>query len=396
MLLQEATSAADVWKDVNCKYDDRRRFPRFLSMLQDLGLDWHKYVSNEAPYPNLTSDANWVMAKKYHDITVSLMQLLQRIQSESGNDFSREQKQRDVAYGFSQHLEQLRKSAAAAAGINCSNAAVDNGDMERQQKHLFDSLYIMSRESTWLLKKPEASHPSSPSFIEESHRILESIVLFLSRFKKSKKMKVLRNERLLDDFGKRIRDIQEKGVGRKSAAEMLLECFVDVVNKVERHYYYRAKLKNPSDTSSFGQDAFSKAAKKTSEMINEASCVVNLRLDLICEKHNESMKLGALSDTVTNVQILDQLSASIDQLLTAGESVLYDFVAMHKTMAEITYMLGDAFTTGGAGMNELNDKAMEMDFDLDFPWDKHNIPDEVEKSSNLGRIQLKLGNGNPQ
>ncbi|MCL7024073.1 hypothetical protein MKW94_005614 [Papaver nudicaule] len=263
---------------------------------------------------------------------------------------------------------------------------------------------------------------SSPSVVEESHKIREKYRESLDQYlldeccSPSDEMiqLVLRNERLLDDFGKRIRDLQEQGVERKSVGRMLLGCFVDVVNKVE--HYYSAERNNLS-----GDTACSSLEGETSEMINEAvekldsvkcstligggsplgnitlwsilfeSCVDNLRLDRICEKHRETMKLGALSDsTVTNVQILDQLSASMDQLLIAGESVLVQFVAMHKTMAEITYMLGDSFTTGGAGMNEVlgsdasndllreNDKAMEMDLDLDFPWDKHNLPDEVQ------------------
>ncbi|KAI3957658.1 hypothetical protein MKW98_021535, partial [Papaver atlanticum] len=55
-------------------------------------------------------------------------------------------------------------------------------------------------------------------------------------------------------------------------------------------------------------------------------------------------------------------------------------------VAEVTYMLGDAFTTGGAGMRDLSDVTHHlgtsskhddqiMDFNLDdFPWDKHNVP----------------------
>ncbi|RZC65720.1 hypothetical protein C5167_009411 [Papaver somniferum] len=67
----------------------------------------------------------------------------------------------------------------------------------------------------------------------------------------------------------------------------------------------------------------------------EAS-LINLRLDLICKVEVK------LLDTATN----DQLG----KLLKAGERVLAQFVAMQKTVAEVTYILGDAFTTGGAGM----------------------------------------------
>ncbi|KAI3921519.1 hypothetical protein MKW98_013453, partial [Papaver atlanticum] len=74
-------------------------------------------------------------------------------------------------------------------------------------------------------------------------------------------------------------------------------------------------------------------------------------------------------------------------------------------VAEITYMLGDAFTTGGAGMREVlsyegpadslndlsreNDKTwIEMDFDIDFPWDKHNVPDSIELDLDNPNMEL--------
>ncbi|MCL7042253.1 hypothetical protein MKW94_002951 [Papaver nudicaule] len=477
MFLHEATSFARDWKDANRKYDDGRSFPTFLWLLQMFGLDWHKYIVSEdddinvtnqpnrwpslqAPsYPNLSEDSNWFMANKYYVRSMSLMQLLQRIHSDSGNYFSREQagllasfldhliriqqEQRDVAYGFSEHLQQLRKSAAAYAVTSSSNAAAaaaaaDNGDRDRFVKHPIYGLCIMSRESAWLLMKLEASHSSSPSLVEGSHKILENIVLFISKFKKSKEsldqylldkcspfnedkmmQAVLQNKEVLNDFGKHMKDLQKKGVEPKSITEMLLGCFEDVVNKVE-YYCNHANWRNPlGDTAcSSVQGAFIKAAEETSEMICEAveklnsvrfstlrgggsplgnitlwrilfeSSLVNLQLDLICKKHGETIELGVkLLDTVTNVQIMDQLSVSIDQLLTVGESVLVEFVAMHRTMAEITYMLGDVFTTGGAGMDE-NDKRMEMDFDLDFPWDNHNVLDEIKIDLNDPRMRL--------
>ncbi|KAI3869945.1 hypothetical protein MKW98_002834, partial [Papaver atlanticum] len=68
-------------------------------------------------------------------------------------------------------------------------------------------------------------------------------------------------------------------------------------------------------------------------------------------------------------------------------------------VAEVTYILGDAFTTGGAGMRgssedrrprtsiwevaevpytlgagKQDDQVMNFNLD-DFPWDKHNVPD---------------------
>ncbi|KAI3971163.1 hypothetical protein MKW92_025441 [Papaver armeniacum] len=452
MFFQEATFVADDWKDVHRKYDDRRSFQRFLRLLEKTGLD--KYALNEDNDINISYQPNrWSSLQAWPDIVAAnecygasllLMQLMQRIRSESGDDFKREQakllesfldhlikiqqEQRVVAYSFSEHLEQLRKSGAVAFS---SDAVDDDGDRHKcplirsehamdsyiwQQKHLFDSLCTMSRESAWLLKQLKDSRFTSRSSIEESNKILDIILVFISKFKESKEsldqylldgccrfnehqiQLVMKNNEILDDFGGRIRNLQEQGVERKSVAEMLLGCFVDVVNM---HYHCAERGNNPaSDTCSQLQVAFSEAAKETSELINETveklisvscsdltgggsplgcialwrivfeSSLINLRMDLICKNHRETIKLGDKPlDTATNDQ-LDQIRLSINKLLRVGESVLLEFIAMHKTVAEVSYMLGDAFTTGGKHVDQL------MDFNLDdFPWDKHTIRD---------------------
>ncbi|KAI3916511.1 hypothetical protein MKW92_007582, partial [Papaver armeniacum] len=271
--------------------------------------------------------------------------------------------------------------------------------------HLFDSLYIMSRESAWLIKKLEDSCFTSASSIKECNKILDIILDFISKFKESKESLdqnpveelVMQHNEVLYDFGERIKNLQEQGVERKSVAETLLGCFLDVVNM-----FYKSK-----DTcSSLDCALFSEAAKETSELINEAveklisvrssdltgggsplgcivlwrilfeSSLINLRLDLIFEKHSETVNLAATNDQV------DQIRLEIDKLLTVGESVLAEFVAMQKTVAEVTYILGDAFITGGAGMRGSSDPGTSskqddqvMDFNVDdFPWDKHTVP----------------------
>ncbi|KAI3971165.1 hypothetical protein MKW92_025443 [Papaver armeniacum] len=476
MFLQEATSFADQWTDVNRKYGDRRSFPRFLWNSQMLGMDWHKYMPEDSEInvrnlPNrwsslqalsnnvvhlcskLTSDPNWVMADKYYYRSLSLMQLLHKIYSQSVVDFSREQgltnflvwyvsvslrrlncwglswatssslqqEQRVIVYSFSEHLEQLRKRDEAATLAFFSNSVDNDGDRIKcplilskhtmdsymwRQKHQFDSLYIILRESTWLLKKLEDSRFRVPSFVEESHKILEKIMRFTSEFKKSKE-----NKDILYHFGKHIKDLQEEGVGKGSVIEKLLDCLGDV-----------CEISMEKDKSSSPADAFMEAVEETAKLIQEArnklnsdrfatlnggsplgnialwrilfeSSLVDLRLDLISKKHGEAIKLGVNKVRKHKCDYyvqtcLNGLHAKISLLLSDGDRVLREFVAMHKTIAEITYMLGDAFTTGGAGMKELeaseessskNDKAeTKMNIDLDFPWDKHNILDEVE------------------
>ncbi|MCL7050539.1 hypothetical protein MKW94_018133 [Papaver nudicaule] len=130
------------------------------------------------------------------------------------------------------------------------------------------------------------------------------------------------------------------------------------------------------------------------------SSVAGLRLDLISKKHGEAIKLGvglleesrhATAVCLLVDKYLNELHAKISLLLSDGNRVLLDFVAMHRTVAEITYMLGDVFTTGGAGMKDLRDETSapgsssrvrneetEMDIILNFPWDKHNVPPTEE------------------
>ncbi|RZC48316.1 hypothetical protein C5167_041271 [Papaver somniferum] len=497
MFLQEATTFADHWTDVNRTYDDRRSFDTFLWLLEMFGLDWRKYMSEDNDiyisnqpnrwlsleassddvvqlFPETGPNSNWVIATKYYNGSLSLMELLQRIRSESGNDFSREQagllcsfldhlimiqqEQRVVACSFSKHLEQLRKSDAAASLAFSTNDVDDDGDRNMcplilsehtidysmwQQKHLFDSLYIISRESTWLLKKLKDSRFTSPSLIEESNKILEIIMDFIPKFKKSKEllgqylldnllgypfiedesMQLMQeNKEILYHFGNHIKDLQVKGVGRGSVIENILGCLGDVCNVLMDDY-------GELDSSSDGDFEFSWAVADTINLIERArktlnpdrfstltggsplgniaiwrilfeSSLINLRLDLISKKHGEVIKLGVkvLDDTEEKsdlvATLLQWLHEKTSLLLSDGEGILLDFLAMHKTVAEITYMLGDAFTTGGAGMKELsgetshgssstNDKETEMV--LDFPWDKHNV---------LGYTEIDLNDPN--
>ncbi|KAI3878868.1 hypothetical protein MKX03_005555 [Papaver bracteatum] len=461
MLFQEAACVADDWTDVNTKYGDRRSFPRFLRLLEMSGLD--KYAFNEDNDINNGYQPNrWLSLEALPDVVPAnecyggilwLMKLLRRIHSVSGDDFRRkqagllesfldhlikiQQEQRVVAYSFFEHLEQLRKSDPVTFSFN----TVD-GDGDRHKcPHILDSLYIMSRESAWLLKKLKASPFTSPSSIKESNKILDIVLVFVSKFKKSKEsldqylldecyrfnehqmLLIKKNDEILDDFGGCIKNLQEQGVERKYVSNMLLGCFVDAVNM---YYNYAERGNRSGETCSSLQCAFSDAAKETLELINEAveklisinvsaltgggsplgsrvnialwrilfeSSLINLRLDLICKNHSEIVNLGIKPlDPATNDQ-RDQIRLSINKLLTVGESVLVKFIAMHKTVAEVTYTLGDAFTTGGAGMKGLSDVThpgtsskhddQVMGFDLsDFPWDKHVVHEYFKIDSN--------------
>ncbi|KAI3878870.1 hypothetical protein MKX03_005557 [Papaver bracteatum] len=467
MFFQEAACVADDWTDVNIKYGDRRSFPRFLDLFEMSGVE--KYAFNEDNDINNAYQPNrWLSLEALPDVVAAnecyggslwLVKLLQRIHSVSGDDFRRkkagllesfldhvikiQQEQRVVAYSLFEHLEQLIKSDADAVAFSSNNADGD-GDRHKcpvilckhpkvsclwKQKHVFDSLCIMSRESAWLLKQLKDSvrildSPfTSPSSIKESNKILDIILVFIPKFKKSKEsldqyllglfndqptQLVMQNDEILNDFGGCIKNLLEQGVERKSVTETLLGCFVDVTT-------LNYKLQFPTGyTCSSLQCSFSEAVKETSELINEAveklnsvkcsdltsggsplgcialwrilfeSSLINLRLDVIFKNHGTTVKLRVKQfDTATNNQ-LDQVRLSINKLLTVGETVLGEFIAMHKTVAQVSYMLGDAFTTGGAGMKGSSDVThpgtsskqddQVMDFDLnDFPWDKHVV-----------------------
>ncbi|RZC67584.1 hypothetical protein C5167_011273 [Papaver somniferum] len=129
----------------------------------------------------------------------------------------------------------------------------------------------------------------------------------------------------------------------------------------------REAAKKTSELPRKHRSTLSQAAKRTSDLINEAveklnsvkcsdltsggsplgcialwrilfeSSLINLRLDLICKNHGETVKLG---------------------------------------VAGVSYILVDAFSTGGAALRPENFDPGNFNLD-DFPWDKHNVPPRI-------------------
>ncbi|XP_026390759.1 uncharacterized protein LOC113286318 isoform X2 [Papaver somniferum] len=190
---------------------------------------------------------------------------------------------------------------------------------------------------------------------------------------------------------------------------MLLGCFLDVINMNYKRGNLLDKPGNPlrreaakktSELPRKHRSTLSQAAKRTSDLINEAveklnsvkcsdltsggsplgcialwrilfeSSLINLRLDLICKNHGETVKLGATEDQ------LDEIMLSINKLLVVGGSVLSEFIAMQRTVAGVSYILVDAFSTGGAALRPENFDPGNFNLD-DFPWDKHNVPPRI-------------------
>ncbi|KAI3970128.1 hypothetical protein MKW92_029744 [Papaver armeniacum] len=482
-ICETATACADLWKDETKNFGKRRALSDFLKLLENCGLSRHKSVLSEdaelnANQPNswslqpsydvahllsnLASNSNWETASKYYYKSLSMVQLVRQVCLNFHKDFSLEQvgrsasfldhlimiqqEQRSVAYDFAEHLKQLRKCTASLNDLHkdrhnvvsdgaseCSLALYQNATYRCmwQQKHLFDSLYTMSRESSLLLRKVEDFHVNACSIVKvESHEILAVIERFMSGFKKSKEsldqyllsgnrtvttpescdtpfivskqmeQLVLQNFKELNDVQKDIQVLKEQDGGRKSVTETLLSRFEDVLNKgnlIVEEYHSSIDPKNQLCTSGNGgsletisnlESAFAESEKKTLELINEAvqklgsvscsvlsedspedsphgnitlwrvlfeSSMVNLRFDLICEKFGETIKLGVeLIDNAgekkpivcSQVQTyLRKLHVLINLLLTFGDGILLEFLAMHRTVAEMTHMLANVFAS---------------------------------------------------
>lgn len=54
-------------------------------------------------------------------------------------------------------------------------------------------------------------------------------------------------------------------------------------------------------------------------------------MDLICKNLGEIVELGATDDQ------MDEIEPSIDELLAVGESVLGEFIAMHRTVYTLSF-----------------------------------------------------------
>ncbi|XP_026437070.1 midasin-like [Papaver somniferum] len=478
-ICETATACADLWKDETKNFGKRRALSDFLKLLENCGLSRRKSVLSEdaelnANQPNswslqpsydvahllsnLASESNWETANKYYYKSLSMVQLVRQICLNFHKDFSLEQvgrsasfldhlimiqqEQRFVAYDFAERLKQLRKCTASLNDLHkdhhnvvsdevseCSLALYQNATYKCmwQQKHLFDSLYTMSHESSLLLRKVEDSHLNGCSIVKvESHKILVVIERFMSGFKQSKEsldqyllsgnrtvttpescdtpfivskqmeQLVLQNFKELNDVQKDIQVLKEQDGGRKSVTQTLLGRFEDVLNKgnlIMEEYHSCVDPENQlmciDDGGSLEaitnlESAFAESVKRTLELINEAvqklgsvsgsilsedsphgnitlwrvlfeSSMVNLRLDLICEKLGETIKLGAeLIDNAgekkpsvcSQVQAnLRQFHVLINLLLMFGDGILLEFLAMHQTVAEMTHMLANVFAS---------------------------------------------------
>ncbi|KAI3955573.1 hypothetical protein MKX01_034895 [Papaver californicum] len=428
-ICRTATDCAVLWKDETKSFGKRRALSDFLKLLENCGLSRRKSVLQDdaelnANQPNswslqpsydvahllsnLASNSNWETANKYYYKSLSTVQLVREICLNFHKDFTLDQvrrspsfldhliiiqqEQRFVANDFAEHLRQLRKCTASLNDLpkdHCN--VVSDGDSECfltlyqnatykcmwRQKHLFDSLYTMSRESSLLLRKIEDSHLNGCSTVKvESHKILHVIEMFLSKFKKSKEsldqyllsgnrivatpescaapfivliqmeQLVLRNFKELNDFEKDIKVLKEQDGGRRSVTQTLLGHFENVLDKgklIMEEYHSSVEPENLlMCTSGNGgsmeiitnlESAFSESVKKTLEQINEA-------VELIENAGNKKPSVCSQVQTY-----LKQLHVLINLLLTFGDGILLEFLAVHRTVAEMTHMLANVFAS---------------------------------------------------
>ncbi|OVA06149.1 von Willebrand factor [Macleaya cordata] len=209
---------------------------------------------------------------------------------------------------------------------------------------------------------------------------------------------VMQNFKEINEFEEHIKVFNEQNIDRKSVKETLLGRFGDILNKgkeIMEEFHSSLETKNQlmsaSENGGFLETftnlevAFAESVKETFKQIIEAfqklgsgssgctlsedsssgnitlwkvlfeSCLLDLQLDLICEKLNKTIKLGV--DLIDNaghsspslcLQVqrhLKHLHVLIDLLLTFGDGVLLEFLAMHRTVAEMTHMLANVFAS---------------------------------------------------
>ncbi|KAI3833653.1 hypothetical protein MKX03_022431, partial [Papaver bracteatum] len=238
-----------------------------------------------------------------------------------------------------------------------------------KQMHVFDSLYIMSRESSSLLEEAEEKSDSCSSTVSnELHEILgiikgkkfmnarQSLGSFcgctwnLEEFPaaecsrvylapKSMKQLLRSSFKILDQLrcvlqgqivGKS--SITEKLIGKSSVTEKLIGCFYDVLSKgnlIEKEYFdgieHRKQLLKDTgslfDTEAVSEIEFAKSVTKTSKQIDETvQKLFSLRGSILSEDSpHENITLWRVlyESSLVNIQ-LDLIRENLDGTIKLG------------------------------------------------------------------------------
>ncbi|KAL6993116.1 hypothetical protein U1Q18_011234 [Sarracenia purpurea var. burkii] len=227
-------------------------------------------------------------------------------------------------------------------------------------------------------------------------RVVTSLTTSLHPYVLSKQMEqlVLQNLQMIKEFQKDLCAFRLQDEGRSSVKEALLGHFDDILKKVSlmaQDYNCDLQERNDDDDTSLHSEkiyaleaAFNKALKETYKYIGDAfhnigfwnsghtfsaeslgnitvwktvfkSYVSNLQLDVICDAVCEAVDCaGKLLNycgkrnphvyVLVGTQLKD-LYSLVDLILTFGDSLLHEFVVVHKTVSIITHVLANIFAS---------------------------------------------------
>ncbi|KAJ8774196.1 hypothetical protein K2173_009627 [Erythroxylum novogranatense] len=350
-----------------------------------------------------------------------------------------QQTQRASAYAFAEHLKCLRKSVAAlensymrcigsdqSTSIECSIARNQSYLFEClwKQKKLFDGLAAMLFEEALLLKTVESTHLTSCQklklaadrflkFVEKCSPIIQKSKDALDNYLLdhvdaisasvshpyviSVQMEhlMLKNFQVIMDFEEQLLDFRKQDSDRSLVIEVLLGRFGDAFMKAKllaQQFSSMTEAKNKLGKScevshygdnnySYLEDGFSKAIKKTVELIKDAlrsmssECTLpvdlstkftsweylfksfreNVNIEELCKSILETI---SLADKMVNQSSADTSHASfsvgtcfeylhsvIDLIMLLCEGLLQRLLEMHKTVSVMTHVLASVLSS---------------------------------------------------
>ncbi|KAL4625562.1 hypothetical protein ACB092_05G035400 [Castanea dentata] len=356
-----------------------------------------------------------------------------------------------------------------------------------QQKELFDGLCAMLNEASLVLRTFEDTHLNTCHGVKAAaNRVLAFIGNFVPDFQKSKEaldyyllgqnrstatlagtshcyvitkqmeQLVSQNFQAINKFEEHLLAFKKQDVDSSSVIEVLFSHFEVVFRKgelMEEEYNSMPSINEHTEGNSSG---FVEALNSTFEHITDAlqrlgssssgqnlpeesvgnitsweflfdSFVVDLRLDLLCDKllktmfYAEKLLNHSSIDISSNSQIGAQfkhLHVSLNIILNFGDALLQDLLAMYRTVSMVTHVLASVFAslfskgfgisaedqvddgtrdrsedatgTGmgeGAGMNDVSDQITDEDQligALDKPSEEQDASNEVPNKNEKG------------
>ncbi|XP_065637884.1 midasin-like isoform X2 [Quercus suber] len=306
-------------------------------------------------FPHETLVAEWKTANEYYFKSIASVLLLQQICLNSHKDITCEQVDRLGAFlnqlieiqqmqqvavnDFARQLKRLRESVSTLENLYPNSPTTDietvsvchikykHGTLKClwQQKELFDGLCAMLNEASLVLRTFEDTHLNTCHGVKAAaNRVLAFIGKFVPDFQKSK-------GELMEEEYNSMPSINELTEGNSSG-------FVEALNSTFEHITDALRRLG---SSSSGQNLPEELVGNiTSWEFPFDSFVVDLRLDLLCEKllktmfYVEKLLNHSSIDISSNSQIGAQykhLHVSLNIILNFGYALLQDLLAMYRT-----------------------------------------------------------------